>query len=323
MSYRNLFFLLCFLLSALDGSITLADPSSKPKSLEFFVDAVVASVDGKPITLQDVCARLNPPRFLDLKSASMDPEVGAVLDGIILEKLVTEEAETKKIGVSEGEIDAYVDEIASKNGLSKQAFQEALTKENRDFAGYKEQVKVEILRSKLISSYVQRNGGVTSEDLENYVKEHPELSRSGKKVKLSQILIGTENRTEDEAKKITTEIRERLVKGENFGKLAAQFSESPDGREGGSLGVVAEEDLNHDILEAILALEEGKFSDVVRTTLGYQLFWVEKRFVEKVLEDEKLQQELKEVLKRRLIEGKLENYFTTELFKLHSVDRKI
>jgi peptidyl-prolyl cis-trans isomerase C len=51
---------------------------------------------------------------------------------------------------------------------------------------------------------------------------------SGKSCKARHILV----KTEDQIKKV----KERLEKGEEFGKLAKECSECPSGRSGGSLG---------------------------------------------------------------------------------------
>lgn len=291
---------------------------------EIVIDAVVASVDGKPITIQDIASRLALPRELAIKDLQSDSESKAALEAIIFEKVILQEAETKKLGVSNSEIEEYINEVATRNNLSREAFELALKNENKNIEQYKSMLRVDILKSKLTSSYVRGTVSVSEEEIDAYIEEHHELSKSGSKVKLRQILVKKEGRSEEEALAIMRSIDEKLKSGLDFVELAREISEGSEAKDGGLLGVLPEEDLSRDIFDAIFALKSGDVSAITSTPLGYHIFKLEDRLVSDQKEDnQKVRDEVKKIIYDRKVQERMGSYFTNEIYKFHTVDRKI
>lgn len=287
------------------------------------IDAVLASVNGKPITLQDVCSQLAPPRRLTLQEAAMDLEARRVLDALITQSLIEAEAEQRKLKVSDDELNFYIDEVARRNKLSRAGFEEALKGQGLDPAAYRDQVRVEILKSKLAGQVANSGIGVTKEEVDEYLRQHPQLSKSGAKTKLRRILVSFNFRSPEEAHARIEEIRQALMAGGDFGDLARSYSDGAEASEGGSLGVVAEEDLNPGFFDAVFAAKEGEMTRVVEAPDGLHLFYVEKRYVEKEAHNEELYQEVKKILERQKADMLVQNFFSSELMKSHAVDKKI
>ncbi|MBN8547988.1 MAG: peptidylprolyl isomerase [Deltaproteobacteria bacterium] len=301
------------------------EAKAAPANKEILFDAVVASVDGRPITLQDVCRRLNPPRSLTLKEAALDPEANAVLDTIIMDYLVTFEAEARRISVSNEEIDEYIAEVAKRNNLSREGFEQALKQEGRDITEYKGFIKIDILKSRLATSLMQSGVGVTTEEIEVYMKEHVELSSNGTKVKLAHIVIREDIHGPEGSEKIVEDIQEKISSGEDFADVARVNSDAPNAADGGMLGIIAQKDLSSDVFEAVSALKPGEVSKPIKTAQGYQIFKVIEQFTE-TEEDgdqEKIKDEVRKTLQRQKLAEKMNSFFTAELMKTHSVDRKI
>ena len=291
---------------------------------EILIDSVVASVDGRPITLADVTDRMKSRRRLTLSEAAENAEARFVLDQIIMEKLILSEAEQKRVGVSDREIESYINEVAAKNEMSRKNFEVALKREGKDINTYRKQIEVEILKSKIAGSMVQSGVGVTEEEIEGFIEANPSLSKSGAKIKLSQIFISFNNRSKEEAEKIAKKVASRIEEGGDFNSLAAEFSESPEGKNGGSLGVIPEDDLSSYIFEAVFNLEEGDVSEPTSSSRGMHVFKVDERFVDDSDEaEEELQDEVRQVIKRQKLENLMRDYFTVDVFKNHSVDKKI
>ncbi|OGI03530.1 MAG: peptidylprolyl isomerase [Candidatus Melainabacteria bacterium GWF2_37_15] len=89
-----------------------------------------------------------------------------------------------------------------------------------------------------------------------------------KEVKASHILV----KTLDEAK----ELKARLLAGENFGKLAEEFSFCPSGKRGGTLGYITKGQTVPNFEKAAFSLPEGEISEPVETEFGWHLIKVEK-----------------------------------------------
>ena len=291
---------------------------------ELMLDTIVASVNSKPITLQDLCRRLQPPRSLTLEQASQDPEARAVLDQQIMDLLIEEEAESRKIGVSDAEVTDYISEVAARNKLSLEGFEKALADERKNLADYKHALRIEILKSKLSSSFVRGSVSVSDEEIDAYLSEHRELTKSGSKVRLRQILLRVDRMGDEEAHALIDRIAARVRGGEEFANLAEEFSQAPEAKDGGKLGLIAEEDLSPVLFDAIYPLKPGEISAVTKTDVGYHLFKLEERLVQKDDSSEKeLREEARQGIEREKMQDRVSHYFSVDLFKLHTVDRKI
>ena len=101
---------------------------------------------------------------------------------------------------------------------------------------------------------------VTDEDINKYIAEHPELDQSAKKTKAEEILT-------------------RVKGGEDFAKLAKEFSEDPGSKDKGGLyeGVTMGQFMP-EFEKAALALEPGQVAPaLVETTYGFHIIKLEKK----------------------------------------------
>lgn len=108
--------------------------------------------------------------------------------------------------------------------------------------------------------------------------------KSDKQVTTSHILIAfqgaegasaTVTRSEDEAKSLAEEVKSKLDSGEDFSKVAKEFSDDASNKEtGGALTtpVTGDGSYVYDFEQAALALNEaGELSDIVKTQFGYHI----------------------------------------------------
>jgi len=297
-------------------------PTANSPGTEIVIDMVVASVAGKPITLNDVSARLSPPRQVDLVSASRDVEARAMLDTIILEQLIKAESESRRISVSNDEIDRYIEEVAQRNQLTRDGFEKALEEEGRSLVQYKNQVQTEILKSRIANNYMKGGVTVSSEEIDTYLEERPELKLGGARTRLSQIEISATNRTPEELEARVTEVRSALEREMPFAQVAIQFSDGVNARDGGSLGMIAEGDLSPEIFEAIFPLKAGEISSDMRTPDGVLIFKVDERIVPDSAEDG-AREMARQALYRQKLESGMQGFFESELYKRYGVDKKI
>lgn len=133
---------------------------------------------------------------------------------------------------------------------------------------------------------------VTDSDLEAYYREHAEMFTVPESVKMRHIVL----KTEEDAKSVL----ESLQKGSDFGALAREKSiHTPSKDKGGDLGWVPRGLALPEIEQAAFSLEEGKISEIVKTSNGYHIIKVEGK-------RPKTHKELAEVKEtiRTLLEGK-------------------
>lgn len=302
--------------------VAFADNNDKAGG-EIIIDTVVASVDGKPITLQDIRRRIGAKRELTASDLKADPAAHDALESMIFERLILEEASTRKIKVTDADVEAYIDEVAKKNRMSRDEFESALKREQRDIAAYRDQVRVDILRSRIMGQIVQNAAGVSREDVERYLKDNPTFIKSGTKLKLRQIFVSKAGRTPEEVGERITLVQKKLADGEEFAKVAVAISEGPEGPDGGLLGVVNEAELSPQTFDAVFSLREGQSSTPVAMPDGSRIFMLEKRYEEKAELDPALLDEVRKQLQDKKLQERMQTFFTQDLQKQHSVDRKI
>ncbi len=94
-------------------------------------------------------------------------------------------------------------------------------------------------------------------------------------IRASHILIRKDPNSTDNDKKQKDQIAEllkRVREGEDFGKLAAEYSEDPGSKQkNGDLGFFSRRQMVQPIDEAVFNLKVGEVSDVVETQFGYHI----------------------------------------------------
>ena len=321
---RHILRLLCATLPLSQG---LGTPAFASPQGEVVIDAVVATVDDKPITLSELSARLVPPRKLSLAEAAKDAEALKALDGLIFEKLIEEEAVTKRITAADSDIEDYLNEVATRNGLSRKDFEKALAAEGRNLADYKQQVRLDILRTRLASAMTRGGVSVGDKEVDEYIDNHPEILQTGESVKIRQVFISSVGRDPEALKARSAEILQALDDGERFADVATRFSEGPQASDGGLIGIVAAKDLSEDISSAISSLDAGEWSSPLESKAGVQIFFVEQRFGGSEEGDnsasEAVRDEVRQGLQQQKSQEKLSSFFSNELYKNHAVDKKL
>ena len=89
------------------------------------------------------------------------------------------------------------------------------------------------------------------------------------------LLIPSAIRTDEETKQQLSEIRERIINGEDFGDLANEFSEDPgSAKQGGDLGWLGKGVLADEFEETMINSEIGVISEVFETQFGFHFLEV-------------------------------------------------
>ena len=117
---------------------------------------VVAIVNNRPITTIELYQKLNQRYGKD------------VLDSIIQEKLISEEARKQKVTVSSQEADKKLKEIEDQIG-GKEALDYALASQGLSLEQAKDQIKTQLIVEKILGKDIQ----VSDKDVEDFIKDNP------------------------------------------------------------------------------------------------------------------------------------------------------
>ncbi|MGQ9630139.1 MAG: peptidylprolyl isomerase [bacterium] len=144
---------------------------------------------------------------------------------------------------------------------------------------------------------------VTPKDVDEYYEKHrDEFERPGT-IRVSHILIKTENRSDEEAKAKAEEILRKIREGADFAEMAKKYSEDSSASKGGDLGYFGRGTMVAPFEEAAFALEPGGMSGIVKTQFGYHII---KRHDPKAEAKEQLIQERADELAKKRAQELLE-----------------
>jgi peptidyl-prolyl cis-trans isomerase D len=120
----------------------------------------------------------------------------------------------------------------------------------------------------------------TDKELEDYFNQHLEDYRLKETVAAQHILFKTEGKTPEETETIRKKaltVLDRAKKGEDFGKLAKDFSEDSSAAQGGNLGEFPRGQMVPEFEKAAFSLGVGAISDLVKTQYGFHIIKVTKK----------------------------------------------
>ena len=120
----------------------------------------------------------------------------------------------------------------------------------------------------------------TDDELRNFYGEHSEEYRLPEQITAQHILFKTEGKTPEQAEEIrkkATDVLGRAKKGEDFAKLAREFSEDSSAKQGGDLGTFGRGTMVPQFEQAAFILGVGAISDLVTSQFGFHIIKVNAR----------------------------------------------
>jgi peptidyl-prolyl cis-trans isomerase SurA len=251
------------------------------------VDRIVAIVNDDIVTLSELNEILDPYAE-KIRTYGYSPEKEKemlfnareeIVNQLIEKTLADQEIQKAEIVVNESEIDSAVERIKKKNYWTDEELRENLANDGLTLEKYRQRMKKQIQRSRLLDYKVKSKIIVTNEDIGKYYKEHPEKYSGVVKYHLRNIIIKQPSisggEEEGEVLNRMKGIQERLKQGESFEMLARLYSESTLAEGGGDLGLFQLKELSDSIQNAVKDLKAGQFTDILQTDKGYQIFFVE------------------------------------------------
>lgn len=183
-----------------------------------------------------------------------------VLQDLIKESILVQEAKNQKISVSDKDIDAEINASVQRAGITKEAFYKDLAKQGYDEAFYREKIKNTLLTQRLINRNVLRKIIVSNEEVIKYY-----LANGGKILGKANValIVYPDSETMDK-------YAEELIKdSDDFEKIAKKISVGPYAEDGGVFGELAVSDLAEPIQAAIQNLNKDEVSKVFSLNGSY------------------------------------------------------
>jgi peptidyl-prolyl cis-trans isomerase SurA len=256
----------------------LAAPLACPAQKITLVDRIVAIVNKEVITLSELDEAVAMAERELRRRGTPVPERSVLehqmLERLILNKAQVQLARSSGLRVDELQLDRAVERIAENNKMTLTDFRKALESDGLTFDGWREQIREQMLLSRLREREVDDKVQVSDTELDLFLeqmKNRPEAVEYN----LAHVLVRVPDQASPEriqaargrAEKALAEARG----GTDFGTVAATYSDAPDALQGGALGWRNEDRLPELFAGALAKLQPGEVSPILRSPAGFHI----------------------------------------------------
>ena len=251
------------------------------------IDRIVAVVNDDVITRHELDEHLDTVTKQLQKQGTMLPAPDAlekqVLDRMIIDMLQAQFAKETGVHVDDTQLDKALQSIAQENKFPTLAdFRERLAKDGIDFKKFREEIRNEIVATRLREREVDSKLVISDGEIDNYIATQAKLPGKGEEYQLAHILVLVpEQASADKiqaSRQRAGEALARLQGGADFAQVAAEFSDAKDAMQGGNLGLRPADRIPTLFLEALQKMHSGEISPVLRSPNGFHILkLIEKR----------------------------------------------
>ena len=263
--------------------VSSAWAQQKPRPI-IVLDRIVAVVNDEVITRNDLTARVNFAAEQLSRQGTPAP-ARPELERQILERLITDRAQlqhAKETGlrIDNIELDRAIDRIAQDNKISVQQLREALQKEGVPYEKYREDIRDQIIFSRLREREVDDKIVVTESEIDNLINQDSTLGGADE-FNLSHILITVPEKASPEQIQARLARAEQALKqlrsGSDFRQIAATISDSADALQGGGMGWREGDKLPTLYFEALRNMKPGELTAILRSPNGFHILRLNER----------------------------------------------
>jgi parvulin-like peptidyl-prolyl isomerase len=201
-----------------------------------------------------------------------------VLNRMIDNRLIGQRAKKVGIDVKDEEIMGTLKGMLGRRNLSMQIFEQMLEREGSNLDAYRQDMKDQMTRMRLLRRELRAKIFVSDDEIgEEYIRRRHEYE--GKEaVRIMQIMLRLPPESDRAArKKVQAEaamIRQRLLDGEPFEVLAAQYSQGPATATGGDVGFIEKGAMLPEVDSAAFRLAGNEISEVIVSPVGLHIIKV-------------------------------------------------
>ncbi len=234
-----------------------------------------------------------------------------VLENLIEELLLRQRGAQLGLSVSDEEVESALKDVQRQNQVTRPQLEEALKSQGIPFDRYREDLRSQILRYKVLGREVQGKTEVTSHEIRDFFREHIDDYREPPFVRLSRITFRLPQRASQAQ---TREVRikaegalERLRAGEDFYTVLLGFA-ADKGVDGGDMGSFAEGELSPLFDRGIRDLPEGGVSELLEGGDGFTLLRVEERNPGRIRQFDAVKDEIRKTLLEKKSKERFEEW---------------
>jgi len=243
---------------------------------------IVALVNSEPITNNEVQVRVE--RLLK-ENAEAQRVPRAELTRLVLERLISERTQlqaAKEVGIKVDEvaIDQAEQTVARQNQISLTELRSRVAAEGISAQTFRNDLRDQLLLTRLRDREVEAKVKISDVEVDQFLREQREGANAAvpPNLNIAQVLVAVPEKA-TEAQIATLQQRaqgvaQRARAGEDFAKLAQEFSDSPDRANGGALGMRSADRYPSLFVEATQSTAVNGIAGPIRSGAGFHVLKV-------------------------------------------------
>ena len=259
------------------------------------LDGIAAVVNDGVVLKSELAlqAAMIRQRLLEEITQLPPPDVlaGQVLERLVIMRLQLQRAERLGVEVTDETLNMALSDVARRNNVSLTDLPELLGQDGVNYAGYRSEMREQLIIDQLRQRDVMARIVVTPRELEDYLERQEGKAHVNQEFRLSHILISVSATATpedvDQGQAQALEIFELLQEGGDFAELAVSYSDGQSALEGGTIGWRRGDQLPTLFADVIPGMQPGQFSEPIRSASGYHLIKLDEvRGGEIIIEDQ-------------------------------------
>ncbi len=263
-----------------------AKPATPPpaKPIPAVLPDVIADCNGDTIpkaefekAVRSVEQRAGGP----IPAEKRDQVYRGVLDDLVAYRLLKQEVTQRNLTVSDADVEVRISAFKQQMGTEAN-FKAALQAQQITEAKLRDDARTDLLVSKLLDQEVNQKVLVKPSDIAAFYEKNPDRFQQGETLRASHILVVVPAEANAQTRTALRGRADAALKaakaGQDFAKLARQYSQDSSAQRGGDLGFFPKGQMVPAFDQAAFALAPGQVSDLVETQFGYHIIKaIEKR----------------------------------------------
>lgn len=238
------------------------------------LDGIVAVVEEDVVLASELRARYEQiVKQMQAQNMELPPNevlLSQIVERLIIESLQRQEAQQRGVVIDDETLTRAVMNFAEQNQMTLPEFEQALIADGTSYREFREQIREEIMISRLQRNLINRRITISEQDVQGLLSSPFYKEMFSDEYRVGHILLsletGASERVIDEAAAKATEIVTELRGGAEFAQMAIENSSSPRALEGGDLGLRKAAELPSLFAETVLQMEVGEIAEPIQTS---------------------------------------------------------
>ena len=308
---RSLVF--CFGLALLAQSCFVFGQASSANAQDVDLVDAAAVVNDEVISSVDVAKRLSLSVMesqIPLVDRNNPELVRQVLHRLIDERLQLQEAARIGVWIGAADVAEGLAELARQNDMDPDTFYQNILSSGLSLESIEDQIRATLAWRQTVRRLYEQRSHVSEAELDLFLDMLKD--REIEEYRLHEIYLAVPSAADSlQALSVARYLREEILEGASFSRLAREFSQAQSASRGGDVGWIRLEGLDPALQEMILALKPGEISEPLFWQSGYYLLLIEDR-------RRSASPLSREELRERLTQERLQRYADTALHKLRA-----